>query len=123
MVVEDDPSVRSLSRTVLETYGYRVIEAMNGRDAVEKFREHGDAISLVIMDVIMPKMSGSQAFAEIREIRPDAEVLFISGHTHDIIQDKGIMDGGYRFLKKPFKPLELVQKVRALLDLGGKRAT
>lgn len=119
LVAEDDPAVRSLNRTVLETFGYRVIEACDGEEAVKEFGRHRDDIRLVVMDVVMPNMNGKEAYGRIRKINPDAMVLFISGHTHDIIHDKGIVEGGFNFLKKPFRPLDLAREIRGILDREG----
>jgi PAS domain S-box-containing protein len=119
LVAEDDAAVRRLNRTVLETFGYRVIEACDGEDAVRQFSQRRDEIRLLVMDVVMPKMNGMKAYLEIREICPDIEVLFISGHTADIIHDKGIVQGGFLFMKKPFKPLDLAKKIRSILDRAG----
>ncbi|MRR33993.1 response regulator [bacterium] len=119
LVAEDDPAVRRLNRTVLETFGYRVIEACDGEDAVRQFTLRRDEIRLLVMDVVMPRMNGMKAYLEIHGICPEVEVLFISGHTADIIQDKGIVQDGFLFLKKPFKPLDLARKVRSILDREG----
>jgi len=123
LVAEDDTSVRNLNRTVLETFGYRVIEARDGEEAVREFLLHRDEIRLVVMDVVMPKMNGREAYEEIRLSSPDTSVLFISGHTHDIIQNKGIVEGDINFLKKPFKPLDLAREIRGILDRARGSAT
>lgn len=119
LVAEDDPAVRNLNRTVLETFGYRVIEARDGEEAVEEFKRHRDEIRLVVLDVVMPRMNGKEAYMAIHGLSPDARVLFISGHTHDIIQDKGVVEGSFSFLKKPFKPLDLAREIRGILDRSG----
>lgn len=116
LVVEDNPEVRNLSRTVLETFGYKIIEAVDGEDAVEQFGKNLHDIDLVVMDVVMPKMNGQQAYREISKIRPDVKVLFMSGHTADIIQEKGILTDGGSFIHKPVTPMELLRKIRQLLD-------
>jgi PAS domain S-box-containing protein len=116
LVVEDDHVLRLLNRTVLEKAGYRVIEAANGDDAVTQFRLYRDEIMLVIMDLVMPKMNGRKAYAEICKIRPGVKVIFISGYAADVISEKGISTDGFRFIQKPIKPREYLREVRAELD-------
>lgn len=116
LVVEDDHVLRLLNRTVLEKAGYRVVEAANGEDAVTQFSLHRDEIMLVVMDLVMPKMNGRKAYAEICKIRPGVKVIFISGYATDVIMEKGISTDGFRFIQKPIKPREYLKEVRAELD-------
>jgi CheY-like chemotaxis protein len=116
LVVEDNPEVRNLNRTVLETFGYRIVEANDGEEAVTQFLRYPDDIDLVVMDVVMPKMNGRQAYSRISDIRPDIKILFTSGYTADIVQQKGIFTEGLNFLSKPMTPATLLKKVRELLD-------
>jgi PAS domain S-box-containing protein len=119
LMVEDDHVLRLLNRTVLEGAGYRVIEAANGEDAVAQFKLHRDEISLVVMDLVMPKMNGRKAYAEICTIRPGVKVIFISGYAADVIMEKGISTEGFRFIRKPIKPRDYLREVRAELDRQG----
>ncbi|MBF0558909.1 MAG: response regulator, partial [Nitrospirae bacterium] len=112
----DNEDVRVLSKKVLEENGYTVIDAMDGEDAINKFIQYKDSISLVMVDVIMPKKSGKEAIDEIREIKPDVKVLFTSGYTSDIISQKGILEGGADFISKPVTPHALLVKIRGILD-------
>ena len=114
LVGEDDESVRNLTTHILQTHGYRVVPAINGEDCVEKFTK--DQFDLVLLDVIMPKMSGKQACDEIRKHQPNIKVIFTSGYTADIIEQKGLTEEGLDFLSKPITPRALLQKVRAVLD-------
>jgi PAS domain S-box-containing protein len=116
LMVEDDHVLRLLNRTVLEGAGYRVMEAANGEDAVAQFKLHRDEISLVVMDLVMPKMNGGKAYAEICTIRPGVKVIFISGYAADVIMEKGISTEGFRFIQKPIKPQDYLREVRAELD-------
>ncbi len=116
LVVEDNPEVRKLNKALLETYGYRVIEAVDGQDAVVKFVEHPDDIKLVVMDVVMPKMNGKEAFAEMSGIRPGMKVLFTSAYTPDVVQKKGVLMEGFNFITKPSSPQALLRKIKELLD-------
>jgi len=116
LVVEDNPEVLNLNRTVLETFGYRIIEAVDGEDAVEQFSRHQQEIDLIIMDVVMPKMNGRRAYMEIAKIRPEVKVLFMSGYTADIVLEKGITADDFNFIHKPVTPMELLRRIRELLD-------
>jgi signal transduction histidine kinase len=115
LVVEDAPEVRTLTRKVLESHGYRVIEAVDGEDALEKFLEHQQEVRLVIMDVVMPKLNGKEAFARIARLRPDTKVLFTSGYTPDEVNRKGVHYGEDNFLSKPSSPQALLKMVEELL--------
>jgi CheY-like chemotaxis protein len=119
LVAEDDVAARALIKEVLETYGYSVIEAVDGEDAVNRFEEHRDNIDLVVIDVIMPKKNGRAVYEHITKTRPRIRTLFISGYTADIINEKGISDKNLNFLSKPVAPDVLVAKVREVLDLPG----
>ncbi|WP_129125478.1 PAS domain S-box protein [Geomonas oryzae] len=116
LVVEDDPAVGRLVESVLRRYGYRVMLAGSGEDALELFESNGHDISLALLDVIMPKMNGKQLCEALRERSPHLKVLALSGYTADVIEDKGIFMEGVDIIKKPAKPLELARKVREMLD-------
>jgi PAS domain S-box-containing protein len=113
---EDDEMVRTLVTSVLTDAGYTVIVAGDGEEAVRKFREHADSIHLLLLDLIMPKMNGKEAFDEIRRIRPEIKTIFSSGYSHDIAQQKASLDDGSQLVFKPIAPLELLKKVRGMLD-------
>jgi signal transduction histidine kinase/CheY-like chemotaxis protein len=116
LLAEDENDVRVLITHVLRDAGYRVIEAATGEDAVKTFAGHADGISLLISDVIMPKMNGKDAYVQIKKIRPDIKALFISGYTADIIKSEGILEEGLPFLSKPIIPDQLLRKVREVID-------
>lgn len=116
LIAEDDPVVRTLTRTTLENFGYRVIEAVDGADAVHKFRECQENIALIIMDLVMPVKNGKDAYEDIKEFNPQIKVVFMSGYTADIIKDKGMAEDGMEFISKPMKPDDLLRKVRDMLD-------
>lgn len=115
LVAEDDKTLLSLAVHILQSHGYRVIPAHDGVDAVEKFRGHSDTVDLVILDVLMPRMNGMEAFEEIRNQRENIRTLFMSGHSAEVISQKGIIDGEFRFIPKPFSPSGLLRKVRETL--------
>ena len=116
LVAEDDSEVREISRDILEEFGYTVIEAVDGEDAIEKFTENKDGIELILLDVIMPKKNGKDVYDEIKKIRPGIRALFTSGYTADIINKKGLLEEGINFISKPVSPTELLKKVREVLD-------
>lgn len=115
-IAEDDDVVRKLAREVLEHFGYTVIEARDGEDAVRKFLENKDKVHLVVLDVLMPKKNGKEAYEEIRKIRPDVKVIFTSGYAADILHKKGILEEGINLLSKPISTNDLIRKVREVLD-------
>jgi signal transduction histidine kinase len=116
LVVEDEQEVRSLMSHVLGTHGYDVIEAAEGRSAVEACEAAARPISLLISDVVMPGMSGPTLAAHLRTIRPDMRVLYISGYTDATVLDQVMGDQPVAFLQKPFTTGELTRKVREVLD-------
>lgn len=116
LVAEDDKEVRKLSKDVLECFGYKVIETGDGEDTINRFKENEDKIQLLVLDVIMPKKNGREVYEEIRKIRPDIKVLFMSGYTADIINSKGILEKGANFISKPVSSHEFLRKVREVLD-------
>jgi len=115
LIAEDDPTVRNLTRQLLNEFGYSVIEAVDGEDAVSKFKENQDRIKLLLLDVIMPKRNGKEVYEEIKAIRPDVKTIFVSGYAMDLMQDKGVDDGS-AFLQKPVQPKNLLIKIRDVLD-------
>jgi signal transduction histidine kinase len=116
LLAEDEKDVRVLITLILREAGYTVIEAATGEEAVKQFAEHADRISLLLSDVIMPKMNGKDAYNQIRGTRPDVKVLFMSGYTADNIKSKGILADGVPLLSKPIIPDQLLRKVREVLD-------
>uniref|UniRef100_C6E6D6 histidine kinase n=1 Tax=Geobacter sp. (strain M21) TaxID=443144 RepID=C6E6D6_GEOSM len=115
LVAEDDPSVRNLVDMVLTKHGYQVILAENGQEVVERFTAHSSDIGLILMDIIMPRKNGIEAFAEIKKLQPEAKVLFTSGYTSDFIQSRG-MEEGVELIMKPVQPVQLLRKVREVLE-------
>ncbi len=116
LVAEDDEIIRNLTSSILREFGYTVIVAKDGNDAVSVFQENRDRIGLLLFDVIMPRKSGKDAYEEIRTIKPDIKVLFISGYSADMISKEGILEKGLSFVSKPVSPSELLRKVREVLD-------
>ncbi|HEV8427594.1 MAG TPA: ATP-binding protein [Pyrinomonadaceae bacterium] len=117
LLVEDAEWVRTLARQVLETAGYRVLEAANGDAAVRLCESiNGDRIDLLLTDVVMPGMSGNDMSRILLEKQPGMPVLYMSGYTDDAIVQHGVLEAGINFLEKPFTPAALALKVREVLD-------
>jgi two-component system cell cycle sensor histidine kinase/response regulator CckA len=116
LLVEDNSDVRDVARTSLKYYGYRVIEAANGTEAIQVFKELEGRIDLLFTDVVMPAMGGQSLAESLRIQKPELPVLFMSGHPFEINTKKLAAMDGNDFIQKPFKPLDLAQKVRRMLD-------
>ena len=116
LVAEDEVLVRQVVTTTLRKAGYRVIEAVDGADAVARFREQRDAIDLCLLDVIMPKLNGREALAAIRLITPGVRVLLASGFTGSVLEERGLDLESVGLLQKPMAPAELLRRVRSALD-------
>ena len=116
LVAEDDAALRKLFSTVLQAYGYKVILAEDGEDAISKFMDNKDKIQLVMLDMIMPKKSGKEVYDRITKIRPDMKTLFSSGYTADRIDKDSRSKGGFDFIMKPVSPKDLLKKIREVLD-------
>jgi CheY-like chemotaxis protein len=112
LLVDDEELIRELGRSVLESVGYRVLEAGDGADAVELFRREHTGIDLVILDLMMPRVSGRDAFQAMTAITPDVRVLFSSGYSTDDLSD---VTGSLGMLAKPYRPNELLAAVRRAL--------
>jgi len=116
LVVEDDPAILYLCRTILTGYGYTVITEIDPRMAIEHTLQKGDGIALLLSDVIMPHMNGEELRLALAKHHPAIKTIFMSGYTADIIAHQGIMPGGINFLQKPFTKEQLAQRVREVLD-------
>jgi DNA-binding response OmpR family regulator len=116
LLVEDDPSIRLLAETALAELGYKVILAHDGMHAIDKFKENRETVDIVVMDMVMPKKSGMEAYQEIKKLQPETKVLFMSGYSQDLLRNKGIINTGEEVIIKPVQPTELARKVRCMLD-------
>jgi two-component system, cell cycle sensor histidine kinase and response regulator CckA len=116
LIVEDEEGVRRLLRHVLETRGYRVLEAADGEQALRVCQEAGDAIDLVLTDMVMPRMGGRELAQRLESLRPGARIVFMSGYTDDVLVHSGELGRGMSFLQKPLRPEVLAAKVREALD-------
>jgi CheY-like chemotaxis protein len=115
LVVDDDPNVRAVTSRMVEASGFEVLQAVDGRHAVEVFREKKESISAVVLDLTMPNLNGDEAFEQMQEIQPDVKVLLVSGFSESSKSSRLINKGLSAFLQKPFKPEELKQQLRSML--------
>ncbi len=116
LLVEDEPAVRKLASTFLTRAGYKVIEAVDGEDAVDQFSAHSDEISLALLDVVLPKANGREVMDKIKTVSPELKVLFTSGYSSDGIHTNFILEDELILLQKPYRRDELLEKIREVLD-------
>lgn len=118
LLVEDEMSVRLLTRVLLERSGYKVLDTGNSKQAVELADSCEGPIDLLITDVVMPGLSGREVFSQVAARRQNIKVLFMSGYTDDAIIRHGVLNAQTGFLQKPFTAEGLARKVREILDGG-----
>lgn len=116
LIAEDNAEVLSFAKILLEGHGYTVIEAVEGGDAINKFKGNKDRIEILLLDVIMPAKNGKEVFEAVKELKPGIKSIFMSGHIRDIALERDVVEGGLDFIQKPFLPAELLRKVRQALD-------
>ncbi|MEW6127413.1 MAG: response regulator [Acidobacteriota bacterium] len=116
LIVEDDDSLRVLGRKILTASGYKVLEAMNGNEALALVEEFKESIDLVVTDVVMPHMSGRELAHRINALAPKIKILHTSGYTDHAIMQHGVLGKGTFFLQKPYTIESLTRKVREVLD-------
>lgn len=116
LLVEDDPAVRKIAKLVLKEYGYHILEAQDGAEALQLVDHQTKQIQLLLTDVVMPRLGGSLLVEQLRNLLPDLKVLYMSGYTDDAVVRHSILHEECAFLHKPFSPIMLAQKVREVLD-------
>jgi PAS domain S-box-containing protein len=116
LLVEDDDDLRFLMEDVLQEYGYIVISASNGQEGLELFRRAPQTFSLVVSDMVTPRMRGQELRDRVREIRPEIRFLFVSGYLAEHLNRNFVLDEGINFLQKPFDLVDLIAKVRDILE-------
>jgi CheY-like chemotaxis protein len=120
LLTEDESLLRAATKAMLEKMGYCVLEAADGEQAVRVFMENKDVIDIMVMDVIMPAKGGLDAYKEIAVIKPYVKVIFMSGYAGDTIA-KNIIEEGLELMQKPVLPMELLYKIRTILDMGKRK--
>ena len=116
LLAEDEPTVRSLARRILQRHGYTILEAQNGAAALHVAETHPHPIHLLLTDVVMPQINGRRLAERCRLLRPEMRVVFMSGYNEEEIMHHGIRELSMHLLAKPFSPKELASVVRAALD-------
>jgi PAS domain S-box-containing protein len=116
MVIEDEDVVRNLASRGLRDHGYSVVEARNGVQALGFIKQHPGTVDLVVSDVVMPEMGGREFGQRLAQIEPGLPVLYMSGYTGEDVVQRGLLDPGAPFQQKPFTPVSLAIKIRAMLD-------
>jgi signal transduction histidine kinase/ActR/RegA family two-component response regulator len=116
LLVEDDPQLRAMARTILVRQGYQVLDAPDAAEALTMSARFSGEIALLLTDVVMPKMSGRDLARALLETRPRVKVLYMSGYTDNAIVHNGVLDPGVSFLQKPITPDALARKVHQVLS-------
>ena len=110
--------VRTLTRRILESHGYRILEVRDGQEALEIAERHVGPLHFLLTDVVMPKMSGKELAQHLRKCRPEARVLYMSGYSENLVSHQGILDADVALIEKPFAEESLLQRIRTILDDG-----
>lgn len=116
LVVDDEEPIRFLAGEILESFGYRVLTAANGVEAIEIYTEKGDEIDLVILDMIMPKMGGRDTFIRLKEIDPEIRTILSTGFSLDEKAQEMLDRGMMGYIQKPYQVGAMLSKVRSVLD-------
>ncbi|NQV24489.1 MAG: PAS domain-containing protein [Rhodopirellula sp.] len=116
LIAEDEPMVRAVAERILKEAGYRVLTAVDGREAVDLFARHQHEIALTLLDVVMPRMTGREAYEQIRQIDPDSIVMFCTGYDPETSQADSFHQDSLMLVQKPYDPDDLLEAIRILLD-------
>jgi len=115
MVVEDQEGVRRLAAAVLTGYGYHVLPAASGPEALQLAADYGGTIHLLLTDVVLPQMNGRALADAMQKQRPGMKVLYMSGYSEEVIAHRGVLDPGVDYVPKPFSPEALAARIREVL--------
>lgn len=102
--------------SILQESGYTILHASDGVHAVRTYKKEPEKISLVLLDMVMPRMGGKEVFAEIKKLNPDVKTIFVSGYSPDILLNKTGLEESIYVLRKPVSPSDLLLKIREVLD-------
>jgi signal transduction histidine kinase/CheY-like chemotaxis protein len=129
LVAEDEESLRNLAKDILEDLGYTVLLAKNGEEAVEMYAANRERVEMVLLDVMMPRMSGAEAYQQIRQLNEDIPLIFMTGYNSEIVessfarQTKAVEESGAVIIQKPYTAKVLQNKIRAALTLQQQKQT
>jgi len=116
LIIDDEENIRDLHSTALKEFGYKVITAQNGEEALIIFKENHQSIDLTILDLGMPGMGGFKCMLEMKKIVPDSKIIIASGYS-EVFQTEDLMKSGASgFIQKPFKLKSVLEKIREVLD-------
>jgi CheY-like chemotaxis protein len=115
LLIDDEKMILEVGRELLEEIGYTVLPAMSGQEAIEIFQRKQDVIDMIIMDMIMPGMSGSETFDRLKEINQDVRILLSSGYSVDGQATKILRRGCDGFIQKPFNMNQLAEKIHKIM--------
>ena len=121
LVVEDEEALREVTERIFTRNGYHVITAANGAEALALAAGHDGEIHLLVTDVVMPNMLGKEVAERIRQIRPDIEVLYMSGYAQPVLASQGRLDPDVHLVEKPFLESTIIQKAGQILQLAIRR--
>jgi len=116
LVVEDEPAILEVVRSMLTAKGYAVVGAVSPEKGLEAARAHAGRIHLLITDVVMPGMNGKELARQLLALYPELKCIYMSGYTANVIAHRGVLDEGVHFIQKPFSVADFAAKVRAVLD-------
>ena len=116
LLIDDDETVLTVGEIMLESIGFKVIKARNGREGVKLFAEHQKDVRCVVLDLVMPHMDGEEAYRELRQIQPDIKVILSSGYSHYDITTRFAGKGLSGFLKKPYRSSTLIKCLQIALE-------
>ncbi len=116
LLAEDEPALREVTKRILTRHGYTVLVADDAPGTVEVARRHPGEIQLLLTDVIMPRLTGTEVARQVRELRPGIAVVYMSGYAHANLGERGILDAEVRLINKPFTGSSLLHEIRRALD-------
>ena len=118
LVVDDEEMIKDLARDILARYGYTVLTAGGGEEAVEVYRQNKQEIAVVVLDIVMPEVGGREVFRRIREIDPAAQVIVSSGYNQERDAADLLMEGAIAFVQKPYRLASLVGTIGEVIEKG-----
>ncbi len=115
LLVEDDDIMRSLTKKGLEEHGYTVIEADDGKSAIEWVESHPDPVDLLLTDVVMRRVGGPELVSRLQTLRPNLKVIYMSGYTGELMAEREVLSRGITLLEKPFTRAALLNTIHSTL--------